>query len=86
MLECWNEDPQDRPTFSQLRTKFGSLILAGKDDLYIKEGKVAAAAVPVPKQVLLALSRSRERNVSGKNSQQSRPTRTLKLLSNPLQV
>ena len=35
MLECWNEDPQDRPMFSQLRTKFGSLILAGKDDLYI---------------------------------------------------
>ena len=35
MLECWNEDPQDRPTFSSLREKFGDLILAGQDDLYI---------------------------------------------------
>ena len=35
MLECWNEDPQDRPTFPDLRTKFGALLIAGKEDQYI---------------------------------------------------
>ena len=35
MLECWHEDPHDRPTFNELRSKFGALLLAGKDDLYI---------------------------------------------------
>lgn len=35
MLECWQEDPHERPSFSDLRAKFGSLLLAGKDDMYI---------------------------------------------------
>lgn len=35
MLECWQEDPHERPSFGDLRTKFGSLLLAGKDDMYI---------------------------------------------------
>ena len=35
MLECWQEDPHERPSFGGLRTKFSSLLLAGKDDMYI---------------------------------------------------
>ena len=35
MLECWNEDPHDRPNFSDLRAKFGALLLVGKEDQYI---------------------------------------------------
>ncbi len=35
MLECWNEDQDDRPSFSELREKFCSLILAGKEGFYI---------------------------------------------------
>lgn len=35
MLECWNEDLEDRPTFAELRERFGHLILAGKEGLYI---------------------------------------------------
>ena len=35
MLECWQEDPQDRPSFSGLRTKFSFMIQAGSPDAYI---------------------------------------------------
>ena len=35
MLECWHEDPKDRPTFSQLRSKFSTLLLANVDDPYM---------------------------------------------------
>ena len=35
MLECWQEDPQDRPSFSNLRTKFSTMIQAGSPDAYI---------------------------------------------------
>ena len=35
MLECWHEDPKDRPTFSQLRSKFSTLILANVDNPYM---------------------------------------------------
>ena len=35
MLECWEVEPHDRPSFTDLRAKFGTLLLAGKDDLYI---------------------------------------------------
>ena len=35
MLDCWNEHPEDRPTFNELREKFSALLLAGKEGLYI---------------------------------------------------
>lgn len=35
MLECWQEHPGDRPTFSELRTKFSTLLLANVDDPYM---------------------------------------------------
>ena len=35
MLECWHEHPSDRPTFSQLRNKFSTLLLATTDDPYM---------------------------------------------------
>lgn len=36
MLECWQEHPQDRPTFSQLREKFSNLLLATTGDAYME--------------------------------------------------
>ena len=36
MLECWHENPHDRPPFSALRTKFGTLLQAGSADAYIE--------------------------------------------------
>ncbi len=35
MLECWNAHPQDRPTFSQLRSKFSDMLLATTTDTYM---------------------------------------------------
>ena len=35
MLECWQEDAGKRPTFSQLRGRFDSMLLAEKKDTYI---------------------------------------------------
>ena len=35
MLECWNEHPFDRPTFSGLRAKFSDLLLATTTDTYM---------------------------------------------------
>ena len=36
MLECWYENPHDRPPFSALRTKFSTLLQAGSADAYIE--------------------------------------------------
>ena len=36
MLECWHEDLHDRPPFSALHTKFGTLLQAGSADAYIE--------------------------------------------------
>lgn len=35
MLMCWNEEPQRRPTFTELRAKFDAMLLAEKKDPYI---------------------------------------------------
>ena len=35
MLECWNEEPRKRPSFSQLRAKFDTLLLNEGKDPYI---------------------------------------------------
>ena len=35
MLMCWNEQPKERPTFKELRTKFDTMLLAEKNDMYI---------------------------------------------------
>ena len=32
MLQCWSEEPKERPSFSKLRTKFDSLISAQNSD------------------------------------------------------
>ena len=36
MLECWNEDSHDRPSFAKLRSKFGTLLQAESADSYIE--------------------------------------------------
>ena len=35
MLECWQEEPGKRPTFSKLRARFDSMLLAEKKETYI---------------------------------------------------
>ena len=35
MLECWQEHPHDRPSFSMLREKFSNLLLASSSDPYM---------------------------------------------------
>jgi hypothetical protein len=35
MLRCWQEDPEDRPSFSNLRTSFSTMLQAGSPDTYI---------------------------------------------------
>ena len=35
MLMCWNEEPQGRPTFTELRAKFDTMLLAEKKNPYI---------------------------------------------------
>ena len=35
MLMCWNEDPQKRPKFTELRAKFDAMLLAEKNEAYI---------------------------------------------------
>ena len=35
MLKCWEEEPMDRPSFSQLRTSFSAMLQAGSADEYI---------------------------------------------------
>ena len=36
MLTCWNEDPEKRPPFSKLRSKFDAMLLADKSNHYIE--------------------------------------------------
>ena len=36
MLECWHEDPRDRPSFSVLHSKFGTLLQTESTDAYIE--------------------------------------------------
>ena len=36
MLECWHEDPRDRPSFSALHSKFGTLLQTESMDAYIE--------------------------------------------------
>ena len=35
MLQCWQEDPHDRPSFSQLRSQFSAMLQAGSAEAYI---------------------------------------------------
>ena len=35
MRKCWNESPEERPTFSQLRSKFSNLLIATSSGTYI---------------------------------------------------
>ena len=35
MLMCWNEQAQERPSFSDLRIKFNAMLLEDKNDEYI---------------------------------------------------
>lgn len=35
MLDCWQEDPHDRPSFSNLRSKFSAMLQAGSAETYI---------------------------------------------------
>lgn len=35
MLECWQEEPGKRPTFSKLRARFDNMLLAEKKETYI---------------------------------------------------
>ena len=35
MLMCWNEEPQKRPKFTELRSKFDAMLLAERKDAYI---------------------------------------------------
>ena len=35
MLQCWQEDPPDRPSFSQLRSQFSAMLQAGSAEEYI---------------------------------------------------
>ena len=35
MLMCWNEQPQKRPKFTELRAKFDAMLLAERKDAYI---------------------------------------------------
>lgn len=35
MLKCWDEQPHNRPTFKDLRSKFDAMLLADKKDEYI---------------------------------------------------
>lgn len=36
MLECWNENPKERPTFTELRAKFDGLISVENEAPYIE--------------------------------------------------
>ena len=35
MLACWNGEPQNRPTFTDLRSKFDAMLVAERKDAYI---------------------------------------------------
>ena len=35
MLQCWEEEPMERPSFSQLRSSFSTMLQAGSADEYI---------------------------------------------------
>ena len=35
MLECWNENPKKRPSFTNIKAKFDTMLLAGRKDAYI---------------------------------------------------
>ena len=35
MLKCWEEEPMERPSFSQLRSSFSAMLQAGSADEYI---------------------------------------------------